>query len=217
MDNDDAQARVVESALELQQFFAKGWLDRWILPNPFVTALFPLLQKVGVELADFAGNKDANNLGETWLNISVRNLNASIRIGLGQVTFSVANPAWEQVPKLLPIIDEVARSIRDIAGDLPSWQQLTLAFHVTPGEVDFRTATSALVNPSAVGEWLFYGVGLYGADNSLVIDKSLRHEGAAFVRLQRKYAGNAALADIAARLFEDEVGALRLLGISAIP
>jgi hypothetical protein len=51
----------------------------------------------------------------------------------------------------------------------------------------------------------------------LVIDKSLRHAGAAFVRLQRTFAGDVPFAEVAARLYEDEVAALRLLGISEVP
>ncbi len=77
--------------------------------------------------------------------------------------------------------------------------------------------TASLVNREALGEYLFYGVSLYRSDGALVVDKSLRHEGAAFVRLQRRFAGDVPFAEITTHLYQDEVAALRLLGIRLVP
>lgn len=121
------------------------------------------------------------------------------------------------VPRLVSALDLAFGGIRDVVGCAPNSQEATLAFHVTPGTSDFAKATASLVNKDALGEYLFYGVSLYRGDGAIVVDKSLRHEGAAFVRLQRRFAGDAPFADVASQLYLDEVAALRMLGIPEIP
>ena len=175
------------------------------------------LRAAGVELADYSFNKDAANVGETYLNISVRRLNAAVRIGLDAITFIAANPHWGMAPELLQVFAQVAETIREIVQVGPKSQESTLAFHVTSGIIDFQTNTASLVNRDLTGESLFCGVSLYRKDGALMIDKSLRHEDAAFVRLQRKFPGDTSFAEVASRLYEDEVFALRLLGIAGVP
>jgi len=217
VENVATQPHIPESFLEHREVFSEPWVDRWIIPNPFISVLFGLLRTVGVELTDFSFNKDATNVGETYLNISIRRLNAVVRIGLDTVTFIAANPDWGMAPQLVSVFDQISGSIRETLKIVPKWQETTLAFHVTPGTADFRASTSSLVNTSLLGEALFYGVSLHRADGALIIDKSLRHEGAAFVRLQRKLPGDARFSEVAARIYEDEVSALHLLGIAGVP
>jgi hypothetical protein len=217
VENVATQSHIPESYLEHREVFAEPWVDRWVIPNPFIALLFGVLRTHGVELTDFSFNKDATSVGEHYLNISIRRLNAAVRIGLDTVTFIAANPAWEIAPQLANIFDQVSCSIRETLKTSPRWQETTLAFHVTPGAADFRANTAPLVNTSLLGEALFYGVSLHRADSVLIIDKSLRHEGAAFVRLQRKLPGDARFSDVAARIYEDEVSALHLLGIAGVP
>ena len=187
-----------------------------VFPNPFISALFGLLRTIGVELTDFSFN-NGTNFGETYLNISIRRLNAAVRIGLDTVTFIAANPNWGMAPQLVSIFDHVSDSIRELLKTAPKWQETTLALHVTPGTADFRTSTASLVNTTLLGEALFYGVSLHRVDSTLVIDKSLSYEGAAFVRLQRKQRGDARFSEAAPRIYEDEVSALHLLGIAGVP
>lgn len=175
------------------------------------------LQAVGVELTDYSFNKDAANVGETYLNISVRRLNAAVRIGLEAITFIAANPDWGTAPELVRVFTQVSDHIREILQVPPKSQEATLAFHVTPGAADFRASTASLVSRDLAGENLFCGISLHRDNGALMIDKSLRHEGAAFVRLQRKFAGEVPFADVASRLYEDEVFALKLLGIAGVP
>ncbi len=199
------------------QTFADPWLERWIVPNPFILALAPVLRNVGVDLGDFSFNKDAANVGGTYLSITIRKLDAAIRIGLDTVAFVVRNPHWEIAPVLVQAFDRASSGIRDVVRCSPKSQETTLAFHVSPGAADFTKATACLVNKDALGEYLFYGVSLYRSDGALVVDKSLKHEGAAFLRLQRRFAGDVPFAEIASRIYRDEVTALRLLGIPSIP
>ena len=46
-----------------------------------------------------------------------------------------------------------------------------------------------------------------------MIDKSLRYAHAVFIRLQRRFLGEDSFVEIASKLYEDEVFALRLLGL----
>ena len=196
--------------------FADSWVDKWVIPNPFVSGLFAALRMANVELTDFSFNKDAANIGEIYLNISIRALNAAVRIGLDTVTFIVSNPDWSMAPQLSSVFEAVSERVRELLQLKPRSQETTLAFHVTPGTADFRASTALLVNQSLVGDSLFCGISLHRNDGNLIIDKSLRYEGAAFVRLQRKFPGDATFSDVSSRLYEDEVSALRLLGVTGV-
>jgi hypothetical protein len=151
------------------------------------------------------------------LKISIGRMNAAIRIGLDTVTFTAVNPYWEIAPQLVPAFDGVSDRIRAVVGSSPISQQATLAFHVTPGTLDFAKVTASFVNQAVVGESLFCGISLHRSDGALIIDKSLRHEGAAFVRLQRRFGGEVPFAEVASQLYQDEVAAFQLLGISEAP
>jgi hypothetical protein len=206
-----------ESFFEHRQSFSDGWIERWTIPNPFLVALASPLRTMGAELSDFSFNKEATNIAENYLNIALRKFNAGVRIGLDSVTFMASNPDWELAPKLIGLFDEISDLIHRVVEVSPKYQEAILAFHVTAGKLDFGVSTASLVNKKKIGEGLFYGVSVYGGDRSLVIDKSARYEGGAFVRVQRKFAGEIPLAKVAEALYNEEVTALRLLGIADIP
>lgn len=96
------------------------------------------------------------------------------------------------------------------------FQEATLAFHVTPGTGDFGKSTASLVNAGVAAKALFSGISLHRSDGVLVIDKSLRYEGAAFVRLQCRFSAETTFSEVASRLYEDEVSTLRLLGVTGV-
>ena len=217
MDKTDGQPQIPESFFEHRQSFAEPWIERWTIPNPFLLALTSPLQTMGVELSDFSFNKDATNIAETHLNIAVRKFNAGVRIGLNVVTFMAANPNWELAPRLVEAFDQISHLICRVVGASPKSQEATLAFHVSAGNVDFQAATALLVNKKKMGEGIFYGVSVYESDRSMVIDRSARYEGAAFVRIQRNFAGEVPFAEVAGELFKQEVTALGLLGIADVP
>ena len=147
----------------------------------------------------------------------MRKLNAAVRIGLDTVTFIAANPYWAMTPQLVPVFDQLSHTIRRIVGASPKFQEATLAFHLTPGTVDFREITASLVNKEIAGDALFHGISLHRADTVLIIDKSLSYESAAFIRLQRRFSADTLFSEITARLHDDELAALRLLGIAEVP
>ncbi len=188
-----------------------------VLPNPFLSALLAPLREMGVELADVSFNSNATNLGEIVLSIAIRKWNAAVRIALDSLTFIAANPNWQEVPQLVPLFDRISGQVHDVVQAGPVSQTSTLSFHVTPGTMDFGKTTAELVRRDAFGDCVFYGISLHRSDGVITIDKSLRYEGAAFVRLERRFSGDTGFADIARRLYEDEIASLRYLGIPDVP
>lgn len=211
-----SEPTIPESFLEHRQAYPSVWVDRWTITNPFIGLLFPLLRKSGVELTDFSFNKDATNVGDTYLHIAIRKLNSAIRIGLDSVTYLAGNPDWSMAPQLVELFDSISASIQKFVAETPTSQQMILAFHITSGAINLHEKTSQLVNREALGEATFYGLSLYHERGSTVIDKSLRYEGAAFIRLTRTFEGNLTFAEIAPQIFEDEVKTLNLLGITGV-
>lgn len=207
---------IPESYLEHRQSFVTPWVDRWTIANPFIGLLFPLLRGTGVQLTDFGFNKEAANIGETYLNVAIRKLNAAVRIGLDNITYIAVNPDWSMAPQLVELFDIVASELRKFVNEAPNSQQLTLALHVTSGEVDFQQGTARLVARNVLGDAEFFGISLHRKDGSTVIDKSLRYEGAAFIRLQRTFPGSMSFAEIAPRIYDEEVKALGLIGITGV-
>ena len=189
-------------------------MDRWVPPNPFVTVLHRLLKDKGVELADFSFNRDAANIGDVYLTLSIRRHNAEVKIGLDTLTYSVANPDWRDAPDLVSIFEQIASAVCDIVRLSPQRQETTLVLHVRSESVDFRATTAALVNQVVLGEAGFYGVNIHRSDGSLTIDKSLRHQDGVFIRIQRKFSGEESFSEVASAMYENEVSALRLLGLT---
>lgn len=165
-------------------------------------------------MVDFSFNREATSVGDTFLNVAIRRLNAAAKIGLDSVTFSAANPDWGDAPRLVSLFDSVASTVCETVQAAPAFQETTLVLHITSDTVDFRTATASLVNRGTLGEAAFYGITRHRADGSLMIDKSVRYEGGVFVRIQRKSLGEDSFAKIASRIYEDEVSALALLGLT---
>jgi hypothetical protein len=140
-----------------------------------------------------------------------------VRISLETITFIAANPNWAMVPELVRVFDQTSEIFCGLVNAAPVSQKSTLALHVSPGAVDFREGTSRLISGDLAGEALFCGISVHRTDRTLVIDKSLKHDGAAYIRLERSFSGDSAIADIASSLYEDEVAALHLLGIPGVP
>jgi hypothetical protein len=216
MNNLASEPKIPESFLEHQQLFSSDWVDRWTIPNPFISLLFSSLRSFGVELTDFSFSKDVANVGDSYLNIAVHQLNSAVRVGLDRVTYVAQNPDWGMALRLVELFDGVSTKIQKFVGNTPESQQVTLAFHVIPGTIDLGERTAQLVTHELLAGAKFYGLSLHYERKSVVIDKSLRYTGAAFIRLQRTFDGSTAFADIAPELYEDEVSVLKLLGISGL-
>jgi hypothetical protein len=130
--------------------------------------------------------------------------------------FIVANPDWGMATDLVPVFDRIADTICGIVHSRPISQKATLAFHVTAGTIDFKAKTASLVNSDLLVGSVFCGVSLHREDGALIIDKSLKYPNAAFVRIERVHSGDAVFSEAATSLYDDEIAALRLLGIEGI-
>jgi hypothetical protein len=170
-----------------------------------------------VQLGDFSFNNSASNPSEIWLNIVIRDLSASVKVGLEEVTFSAANPNWEMAPDIVATFDQISATIQDVFGRRPQSQTATLLLHVVAEAGRFEEATASLVNRKAVGDYDFYGVSLHRHEQTLLIEKSLKHRNAAFIRIQHQFQGSVLFAEIAPSLLEDEMSALHMLGIDGLP
>jgi len=213
----ERQAGIPESFFELRQTFAEPCVEHWKIPSPFILPLHRELRTLGVEINDFSFNKDAANVGDLHLNVTIRKMNAAVRIGLDTVTYIAANPSWDKATELVTLFDKLSELLSRLIGSIPASQKSTLALHVSPGSADFEVKTRQLIASDLGSGSIFCGISVHRPDSALIIDKSLKYDGAAFIRLERIFGGDTAIAEIAAATYEDELKALRLLGIPAIP
>jgi hypothetical protein len=207
---------IPESAVEHVVEYTSHWVDRWTVPNPFISVLWEVLRPIGVTLEDYGFKQDAKNVSETALIVSVKSLNAVITVGVDRLTFRVFNPDWEMAPALVPLFDDVISAITSFVSISVKRQEITLALHVTSGAVDFKKTTGLLVNERLLGDSAFYGVTLTRSDSSLEIARSLKFHGGAFLRMTREFGPSTVFTDIAFALYSDEVAALKLIGVENV-
>ncbi len=208
-----AKPHMTESFLEHRQSFDRPWVNQWILPNPFISALHDALREYGVGLSDFSFSKEATSIGDTALNVSVRNINAAIKVGLDSIVFTAANPDWSDASRLLVVFERVTQIIHQIVGAAPSAQDTAFALHLVAESTDLSAASANLVNTSLLGEANFYGVSVNRATGALLIEKSLKYDNAVFLRIQHKFSGAEPFATIAATMYKEEAFSLGLLGL----
>lgn len=215
---DQLEPKIIESYFELRQSFEANWADRWEgLSNVLAARTVPILRDYGIVLSDFAFQESPKSLADVGLTISLRPLNAIIRIGLESVTYGASDPSWRESEHLLEIFGLVSKNITDALQAQPALQESLLSFHVLPGKLDFSESSKSLVRTDLLGEGEFFGLTRHRKDGSLTIDKSLKYRSAAFVSLRRELHGRATFADVAALIYKDEIEALAFLGIAEIP
>jgi hypothetical protein len=206
-------SRIPESLFEHRQSFSRAWVNEWVLPNPFISPIHDALSTYGVTLSDFSFAREASNVGETALSVLIRNLNASVKVGLDSLVFSSMNPDWSEASRLSTVFEKVAQIVRDVVHSAPSRQDAILALHLIDESKDLKAASAKLVNTSLVGEAAFYGISIHRNTGPLLIEKSLKYENAIFLRIQHQFPGDESFASIAATMYEEEVFSLGLLGL----
>ncbi len=87
-----AKPHIPESFLEHRRSFDRSWVNQWVLPNPFISALHEALREYGVGLSDFSFATETTSVGDTALNVSIRNVNAVVKVGLGLGCFHGSQP-----------------------------------------------------------------------------------------------------------------------------
>ncbi len=207
---------IMESALEHRIQFQGHWVDKWIIPNPFIPLLFSALSSTEVALEDFAFRQDAKNVAETALVVTVDKLNTTINLGVDRITFRINNPDWEMAPQIVELFDKIVEAVTSFVSAPIKSQEITLVFHVSPGNLDFGKKTAELVNSRRLGAADFYGISVASAERSLLIEASKKIVGGAFYRLTRTFRHDERFAEIALALHADEVSALRLLDVEGV-
>jgi hypothetical protein len=207
---------IPESALEHRVVFETHWIDKWTIPNPFVALVLKAIEGADISLEDFSFRQDSKNVGETALIVAVNRLRTTLIVGLNEVTFRVNNPDWDMAPQIVETFDSVVETIASFASVAIKKQESILAFHVTPGNLEFASMTAKLVNASRLGEAEFYGLNLMKSDSSLMIEASRKFKGGAFFRLTRVFSGAAKFAEVALALHADESFALGLIGVEGL-
>lgn len=213
---DLGNAEIPESYFEHKAEFKVPVFEAWTLPNPLVRALFATMKEWGTSLGDISWNKDPSTYKDFQMTFSVPRINAMVRVGLAQAEFIAVNPDWSKAPALVELFETVLAKIQETTGAEIASQEMTLAMHVTPGPVKFGELMARLVNSSIFGAGDMYGVSVYRQDSALIIDKSLRYDGAVFVRLHRRFPASISFTELATIVYHDEVNALSLLGLQGL-
>jgi hypothetical protein len=204
---------IPESGMEHVVQFSSHWVDRWSIPNPFVSVFFEGLRPWEVTLADFAFRADTKNVSETALIVTVQKLRTTIVVGLDHVTFRTNNPDWDMAPELVKLFDASLELFQFYVKSAIKSQECTIVFHVTPGSSSLAASTANLVNARRIGNAEFYGLSKYTPEASLSLDRSLKYDGGVFFRLTRKFDSAVKFADVALAMYADEVAALGLIDV----
>ncbi|HEY1214388.1 MAG TPA: hypothetical protein VGE93_12205 [Bryobacteraceae bacterium] len=206
----------MESFLEYRGTLSTPAIDRWGIPNPFVIGLMPYLTPHGVGLADLSFNADAKTLAEMYLNISLRKFNGAIKVFPEKLEISLLNPNWDIAPTLVPLFDSLRSVFQYVGGQTIGAQEITVALHVTHGDVDVDSRMKSLVNTAALGPAKSYGFAAYRDDGYISLERSVRHNAASFIRINRRYIPSLNFAEMAKLLYGDEIAVLGLIGIEGI-
>jgi hypothetical protein len=207
---------IVESSLEHRIQFDGNWIDKWVLPNPFISLLLSALKSTPLTLEHFSFRADAKNVAETALVISIEELRGTVTLGVDRLAFKLNNPDWDMAERVVELFDGVVDALKSTISAPIKTQESTLAFHVSQGEFDYGTKTAALVDSKKLGPATFYGINVFASDRSVLIQPSKRYSGGAFYRITRVFRPDAKFADIALALYADEAAALSLLDIKGV-
>ncbi len=183
------------------------------MPNPFIGPLREALREFDVEFSDFELHSDEAHIGNTFLNVEIRKLDSAIRVGLDAVRFSARNTEWSQASKLVLAFEQASGAVNEITGATCHAQEAVLAMHVVSETSDFQALSGALVNREKLGNANFYGVAIHRRDGMLIIDKSMKYKQGVYVRLERRFAQSEGFPEVAAKMLDEEVAGLALLGL----
>jgi len=205
-----------EAFFEYRAVLGSPLFEAWTPPNKVVTVLVPVLKQWNVTLGDVTWNRENNSAKDLQVTFNVQKLGAVLKVGLDSLVFNAFNPDWTQAPQLLELFQTCTSVLEAAVGLQIASQEAVLAFHVTPGARSFKDVMRELVRSDKLGVGDMYGIGVYENDSSFIIDRSLRFDGGAFVRLQRAFGGSVTFDKLAKMLYDDEIRVLKLLELSEL-
>lgn len=210
-------AEVALSFLEYRGSFREPLLEIWGHHGPLVHAVYTAFREWNVSLENVTAKENPANASEFQVNFNLLNWKVIFGVGIGSVSFTVANPDWSEVELVKKIgragLEAVFQSTR---AELEK-QSVTLSMHLRPQGRTVRDVTSRFVHAD-VGKTLaetVRGVGfsVYGEQSLWVIDLSATYPDAIFVRIARTFDGATPLDGIAAELETQENRLLDMLGL----
>jgi hypothetical protein len=109
--------------------------------------------------------------------------------------------------------------LKKIGGTELESHQTVLGFHLKPGPRPFVDILRQFVDAKGLGrtDASMVGVGLYSADNSLIIDTSTVIQDGVFVKITRVFQAATRFEEMASILWKEEEGLLRRLGFRTQP
>jgi hypothetical protein len=209
----DIQAAFFEYRANFTEPITPFWYSRQ--QGEIINAIHKALAPWQLGFENISWNQAAKNLGEAHISFTLPSLFSTILVGVAGVNISTLNPDWSRAQTFVAVFQTGMDALTASVGQGFEGQQLTLGFHVKPGEKPFRETMSQFVNAKALEseQAAFYGVSVYYADHSFVMDGSLAFPGGIFVKFIRNFAGEKRFDEMTATLREDEEFVLGLLGL----
>jgi hypothetical protein len=131
------------------------------------------------------------------------------------LTITADNLDWSGKDKFLETANAGVQTVLERERAELDTQQMILAMHVQLQDKPRKDITAPLLSPTAYellsGESEFQGMVLTRVGVSVVIDASLAHANALFMRLVRQHKSNATLEQIADQLYADEAHIFEVL------
>jgi hypothetical protein len=207
----DIQAPFLEYRANFKEPITPVWLGRQ--QGEIINVIHKAFAPWQLGFENISWNQAAKNLGEASITFAFPSLFSSFQVGVAGVTITVLNPDWSRAQTFVTLFQTGMDALTASVGQGLQGQQLTLGFHLKPGEKPFRESVSKFVNAKALEseKAAFYGASVYYTDYSFVIDGSLAFPGGVFVKFIRNFAGEKRFDEMAATLYKDEEFVLRLL------
>jgi len=141
----------------------------------------------------------------------------SLKVSPGKVSVTADNLDWSDRDKFIEGMKVALQTVLNREHSDFEAQQMVLAMHVQLQEKPRKDITAPLLTTTAynllAGESEFQGIVLTRVGVSLVIDASLAHANALFIRLVRQHKPTATLEQITEQLHADEAHIFEVLGL----
>ena len=141
----------------------------------------------------------------------------SLKISPGKVIISADNLDWSDKDKFIEGMKAGLHIVLEREHAELETQQMVLAMHVQLQDKPRKDITAPLLSATAYellsGESEFQGIVLTRVGVSVVIDASLAHANALFMRLVRQHKSTATLEQIADQLYADEAHIFEVLNL----
>jgi hypothetical protein len=185
-------------------------------PSEMVEALLRALKPYGFSI-DGVEIRNREKVSEFVLEFRSTPPLISFKVSPGKVSITADNLDWSGKDKFLESMNAGLRVVLGLEHTELESQQMILAMHVQLQDTPRKDITAPLLSATAyellTGESEFQGMVLTRVGVSVVIDASLAHANALFMRLVRQHKSTATLEQIASQLYADEAHIFEVLNL----